>query len=69
MTLGLLTILLYYNLTCTLECYQWHSDILYVFSLHGNLVSKSLLNKIERRIVFKANKVTITRNSDFISYE
>ncbi|XP_022153695.1 uncharacterized protein LOC111021147 [Momordica charantia] len=42
------------------------SNVLYVPSLRRNLVSRGLLNRAGLRIVFKANKVIITKNGDFV---
>ncbi|KAL0352264.1 UNVERIFIED_CONTAM: Retrovirus-related Pol polyprotein from transposon TNT 1-94 [Sesamum calycinum] len=41
-------------------------DVLYVPSLHRNLISGSLLNKVGLKIVLESDKVIITRNGDFI---
>ncbi|XP_022156810.1 uncharacterized protein LOC111023645 [Momordica charantia] len=42
------------------------SNVLYVPSLHRNLVSGGLLNRAGLRIVFEADKVIITKNGGFV---
>ncbi|KAL0349971.1 UNVERIFIED_CONTAM: hypothetical protein Sradi_4146300 [Sesamum radiatum] len=41
-------------------------DVLYVPSLHRNLISGSLLNKASLKILLEADKVVIPRNGDFV---
>ena len=41
------------------------NNVLYAPSLHRNLISSSLLNKAELKIVFEVDKVIITKNEDF----
>ncbi|TYK07993.1 ty1-copia retrotransposon protein [Cucumis melo var. makuwa] len=42
------------------------SNVLYVPSLHRNLVSGSLLNRVGLKIVLEGDKVVLTKNGDFI---
>ncbi|MDV3146714.1 MAG: Ty1/Copia family ribonuclease HI [Sweet potato little leaf phytoplasma] len=42
------------------------NDVLYVPSLRRNLVFGSLLNRAGLRVVFEADNVVITKNSDFV---
>ena len=42
------------------------NNILYVPSLHKNLVFGGLLNKAGLKIVFEADKMIITKNGDFL---
>ncbi|KAL0411131.1 UNVERIFIED_CONTAM: Retrovirus-related Pol polyprotein from transposon TNT 1-94 [Sesamum latifolium] len=42
------------------------NDVLFVPSLHRNLVSGSLLNKASLKIVLESDKVIITKNNDFV---